>query len=430
MASVSYKIRERKDGSASIYLHFNYGKKKVVRYKMKISISNIKNWNKSNQRIKVNNDDREAVNKNKDLDEFKQYAEELIYQYEQNEIELDSERIKFDLSLFGKVSKRKKDKDKSTSFLKFYKWYVKYYLIHVKPGMSQSYSKESMKPIKTTIAKIEQYESIYGPLEFDDIDLLFHEQFINMLLDDGYSPNYIGNHIKNIKTIMNNAFERKYHKSLDYKTRSFTQPKGESDHIYLTHEEIEKIKNVDLSKQRNSDFLNRVRNLFLISCYSGLRVSDLLNLTADNIKTRKNDSGDEEEYFELKMIKTQSRIVIPIGSKISNVLSKYDNRIPPKVSSQKINKKIKDIAELAEVNDIVKIKSKKGREEVIERKPKHDLITIHTGRRSFCTNAYLDNVPVLAIMQATGHKSEKTFLKYIKASSKDHLNQLSKTGIF
>lgn len=430
MASVSYKIRERKDGSASIYLHFNYGKKKVVRYKMKISISNIKNWNKSNQRIKVNNDDREAVNKNKDLDEFKQYAEELIYHFEQNEIELDSERIKFDLSLFGKVSKPKKEKDKSTSFLKFYKWYVEYYLIHVKPGMKKPYSKESMKPIKTTIAKIEQYEDLYGPLEFDDIDLQFHEQFIDMLLDDDYSPNYIGTQIKNIKTVMNNAFERNYHKSLDYKSRSFTQPKGDTDHIYLTHGDIEKIKNVDLSEQPNPDFLNRVRDFFLICCYSGLRVSDLLNLNEDNIKTRKNDEGEEEEYFELKMIKTQTRIVIPIGDKISKILSSYENRIPDKISSQKLNDKIKYIGKVAKIKDDVTIKRMKGRKEVTETKPKYDLITVHTGRRSFCTNAYLDNVPVLAIMQVTGHKSEKTFLKYIKASSKDHLDQLSKTGIF
>jgi integrase len=430
MASISFKIRELKNGSASIYLHFNYGKKKVVRYKTKLSVNDAKNWNKANQRIKVNNDDRKAINKNKDLDELKQYAEELIYKYEQNEIEIDAERIKFDLSLFKKKSRPKKDETKSTSFLKFYKWYVDYYLIHVKPGMSKPYSKESMKPIKTTLGKIQQYEEIYGPLEFDDIDLKFHEQFIDMLLDDEYSPNYIGNNIKNIKTVMNNAFERKYHNNLVYKSRSFTQPKGESDHIFLTHEEIEKIKNVDLSQQPNSGFLEKVRDFFLICCYSGLRVSDLLNLTIENIKTRINDDGKEEEYFDLKMIKTQTRIVIPIGEKISSVLSKYDNRIPDKVSSQKLNDKIKYIGKVAKIKEKVEIKRKKGREEVIEKKPKHDLITIHTGRRSFCTNAYLDNVPVLAIMQATGHKSEKTFLKYIKASPKDHLNQLSKTGIF
>jgi site-specific recombinase XerD len=430
MASSSLKIREQVNGSATIYLYFNYGKKKVVRYKTKLTVEDAKNWNKTNQRIKVNKNESYAIENNKELDNFNQYVEELIYNYDQNQTELDSDRIKFDLSCYNKKKRVKKKEEKTTSFLKFYKWYVEYYRVHVKPGMSKPYSKDSMKPIKTTIAKIEQYEEIYGPLEFDDIDLEFHDQFIDMLLDDSYSPNYIGNHIKNVKTVMNNALERKYHKSLDYKSRSFTQPKGDSDHIYLKHKEIEKIRNVDLSKQPNSEFLSRVRDFFLISCYSGLRVSDLLNLTAENIETRKNDEGKEEEYISLKMIKTPTRVNIPIGTKITEVMSKYEKRFPDKISSQKLNEKIKYIGKIAKLNDPVKIKFKRGREDVIEEKPRHDLITIHTGRRSFCTNAFLNGVPVLSIMDITGHKSEKTFLKYIKASTRDRLDQLSKTGIF
>lgn len=58
------------------------------------------------------------------------------------------------------------------------------------------------------------------------------------------------------------------------------------------------------------------------------------------------------------------------------------------------------------------------------------MISIHTGRRSFCTNAFLEGIPVLSIMDVTGHKSEKTFLKYIKASTRDRLDQILKTGIF
>ena len=58
-----------------------------------------KNWNKINQRIKVNKIESHAIEKNKRLDKFKQYGEELIYNYYQNQTKLDSDRIKFDLAL-------------------------------------------------------------------------------------------------------------------------------------------------------------------------------------------------------------------------------------------------------------------------------------------------------------------------------------------
>jgi len=58
-----------------------------------------KNWNKINQRIKVNKIESHAIEKNKRLDKFNQYVEELIYNYYQNQTKLDSDRIKFDLAL-------------------------------------------------------------------------------------------------------------------------------------------------------------------------------------------------------------------------------------------------------------------------------------------------------------------------------------------
>ena len=57
--------------------------------------------------------------------------------------------------------------------------------------------------------------------------------------------------------------------------------------------------------------------------------------------------------------------------------------------------------------------------------PKHELIKSHTCRRSFCTNLYLDGVDNTIIMAASGHKSLKQFLHYIKASQSDHIKKIS-----
>lgn len=49
-------------------------------------------------------------------------------------------------------------------------------------------------------------------------------------------------------------------------------------------------------------------------------------------------------------------------------------------------------------------------------RPKYKFISMHTARRSFCTNAYNEGMPPHLIMIISGHKSEKVFYNYIKAT--------------
>ena len=66
----------------------------------------------------------------------------------------------------------------------------------------------------------------------------------------------------------------------------------------------------------------------------------------------------------------------------------------------------------------------KGTLTCAETKPKYDLVTSHTARRSFATNAYLAGLPPISIMKITGHKTESSFMKYIKISEKENAIQL------
>ena len=62
--------------------------------------------------------------------------------------------------------------------------------------------------------------------------------------------------------------------------------------------------------------------------------------------------------------------------------------------------------------------------------PKHNMVTSHTARRSFATNAFLADVPTLAIMKITGHKTESSFMKYIKMSATDNAMKLKTHKFF
>jgi hypothetical protein len=89
-----------------------------------------------------------------------------------------------------------------------------------------------------------------------------------------------------------------------------------------------------------------------------------------------------------------------------------------------MNDYLKEIGEKAKFNSSVEIISTKGGVRNREVFKKYELITVHTARRSFATNAYLHDVPAISIMKITGHRTEKSFLKYIKISQEDNANKL------
>ncbi|GAB6011487.1 site-specific integrase [Viscerimonas tarda] len=65
-----------------------------------------------------------------------------------------------------------------------------------------------------------------------------------------------------------------------------------------------------------------------------------------------------------------------------------------------------------------------------EIKEKWQLITPHTGRRTFSTNAYLAGIPVFRIMLITGHKTEQSFFKYIRIARKENADFLAEHPFF
>ena len=152
--------------------------------------------------------------------------------------------------------------------------------------------------------------------------------------------------------------------------------------------------------------LDRVRDIFLIGCFTGLRFSDFSKLTRDSIKSN---------YIEIIPLKTKgvspNPIAIPLLDVAPNIFKKYSNlvgAILPRVpSNQKMNEYLKEIGELAKINTLVK-NPRYNEDNPGEEKPtvpKYSLITTHTARRSFATNAYLmeGKLKTLDIMRVTGH---------------------------
>ena len=100
------------------------------------------------------------------------------------------------------------------------------------------------------------------------------------------------------------------------------------------------------------------------------------------------------------------------------ILAKYENNLP-KTYEQKLNKYIKEVAKMAEITEPIEVEQMENGRLVKNVVPKNELVKTHTARRSGATNMYLAGIPAISIMKITGHKTEREFMKYIKASEEE-----------
>jgi integrase len=252
--------------------------------------------------------------------------------------------------------------------------------------------------------------------KFEKIDLDFYNDFVNFLKEEKkHSTNTIGKNITNIKLFLNEATERGLNECFFYKSKRFKAVSETVDSIYLNEDEIIKIYKHDFSTKLR---LERVRDLFIIGCYTGLRYSDFSQLTSENIKG---------ELITVKTQKTGEKVVIPLHPTVKELLKKYSETakgLPRPNSNQKMNEYLKEIGREVKIKEpILRTQSKEGLK-VSKNVPKYNLITTHTARRSFATNLYKNGFPSIAIMKITGHKTEKSFMKYIKVSHEENAQRL------
>lgn len=276
-------------------------------------------------------------------------------------------------------------------------------------------SKGTKKQLKQAIRNLQEFKFFSKrSLHFDSIDLDFYDEFVDFLIKKNYGKNTIGTLIKNVKVFMNEAVDRKLTTNLQFKNRRFKTVEEITESIYLTEKELKKIYELELSKNPR---LDKTRDLFIIGCYTGLRFSDLSQLSKSHI-------SKDGVTAKVNTQKTGEVVVIPLKSQVKAILKKYEGTPPEAYSNQKMNDYLKELGEQAEIDDEIMITATKGGVRTSETFKKWQLITTHTARRSFATNAYLMGVPTISIMKITGHRTEKSFLKYIKISQEDNANKL------
>jgi len=283
--------------------------------------------------------------------------------------------------------------------------------------------RNTIKGYTTTLNHLKTFKTQTGyKLSFDKIDMSFYNRFVKYFQDKKHTTNTVGKNVKNVKVFMKEAFKRGLTTNTAFQDEEFKITEENTDQIYLNTNELEKIYNLDLSRNTR---LDRVRDLFIIGCWTGLRFSDLVQLSKENII-----QIDGKDFLKIKTIKTGEQVIIPLHWTIKEILKKYDGNIPRVISNQKMNVYLKELAEKAEITNTERIAKTRGGVRVDTTRKKCELVTVHTARRSFATNIYMADIPTITIMKITGHRTERSFLKYIRITPEENALKLAQHSIW
>lgn len=268
----------------------------------------------------------------------------------------------------------------------------------------------TIKKYRNFRALLAEFESNRrGKIYFDGIDRDLERDLKDFLAKEkGHVNDSVGKTLKVLKVFMGWAVEKGYTENEEF--RKFQVKSSKKDIITLTEEELEAIGNLDLTSEPE---LEGVRDLFLFACYTGQRYGDLQALTLEQITT--DEQGNRTwRLFQEKGDK-EGVVEIPLSGRANEILDKYreqvkreDASLLPRVANQVANRRVKQVCELAGITQKVQKVRYSGKQRKEETKRKCDLITMHTGRRSYITLSIVRGMSAEAIMRITGHQSYQT----------------------
>lgn len=244
-------------------------------------------------------------------------------------------------------------------------------------------------------------------ITFENIDLNFYDKFVRYFIQNKeFKNNTIQSKKKHLSSFLNWAVQRNYHQNNQYK--QFKAKTETVDIVTLTFNELMQLNNLDLEE---NSIQYHIRNLFCLSCYTGARYSDIMNIKFEDIT---------DNTWHLRTKKTNDIIEIPLISSALNIIEKYKkaNQNFPKIDKNKYNLELKNIAKLAGLNEPITIVEYKGAVRHESIKPKYELVTSHMGRRTFVTLSLEKGMRPEIVMKITGHKDYKTFKRYIEITDK------------
>ena len=412
MATINFYLdRARSDGRCPVFMVYQSKGKKWKYYTKEKLLP--KYWDRKKQRAKQISDAPEI---NDVLDFYESKAKRIERQFRMMDEPFTIDDIQ--KSFLGNQGKK-------IDMFEFFEEQVE--------QMKLTKSHFTYKKYKSLLNDLRGYEAYYNTkLGFNDIDDEFLNKLIAFLSGRGNAHNTVQKKIVDIKTLFKKATKAGVNKKLDY--QDFSLSKIKTEKVHLTKEELINIYKLDLAGNKR---LDKVRDIFCFCCFTGLRYSDTQGLRFVSIINRKNTDGKDYKLLNFNVYKTKDILRIPLNKQAIEILDKYreqaviaikaingevekelmDRKILPAISNQKMNDYIKEVGELAKIDNSVSVTTFIGTERHDKTYKKYELLSSHAARRTFTTLSLEMNMPIKQVQEILGHKSIRTTMGY--ASEKE-----------
>ena len=321
--------------------------------------------------------------------------------------------------------------------------FLQNYLSGIKNGSikfkGETYEKNTCKVWSNFLGILKRFYET-NPFTWTDVNKSLTDRFVCFMEDSGYMVKSINKYLICFRAMVGYALEQGMHDNtlaLKAYNKKKVQESDKAKEIYLTEAELQALYEMKLDGLKET-----VRDVFLVGCYTCQRFSDYSRLERENFTT----TAKGTRIVRIVQEKTGNSVVIPIlNDNLLHIAEKYDYEIP-QVNDVVLNRYIKQI--LKELSETVptlarlertvltmKERAKEERGEVSFMrdakgyvvKPRYDLVSSHTARRSGITNLYLTGLfDSFQMMSVSGHKDEKTFNEYIKLSSDEIADAIAK----
>lgn len=418
MAKINFYLRDKNtETDTPILMYVSYNGVRLTKYPTGETIEP-KFWDTTTQRAKQTKKFPTHPEFNSRLSNIGTVAENILRQYMNDNHQQPPTVETYRALLNQSLNKTPKEElVKPLDLFGFMDSYLTEYETRIYEKTGRPITNTTMRVYKQAFRVLKGFkEKEYKTREFSfaQIDNDFYRNFRNYLVTQNFSTNTIGKHIRTLKTFFLEAKERDL--MPNFNPKKFKSLSEVSDAIYLKECELNTLFALDLSQDPR---LEKVRDLFLVGCWTGLRFSDFTRIKKENM---------DGEFIEMETQKTGEVVVIPIHWQVEAILKRYEgktpNSLPKPISNQKMNNYLKELGKIAGFEETVSETITKGGIRQTVNYPKSELITTHTARRSFATNQYLAGCPATSIMKITGHRTEKAFMKYIKITPREHANKL------
>lgn len=456
----NYFLRTKKEkGTASVYLRVQKRNPKLnILVCSKVSVD-IQQWDKVTQDVAKWNDYCKTQDGRKvketldsissaidnlisqgiyDKARIDEVVEDVVFREERERQRIQEEEERQEQERLRQIKEQEEEARKADVIL-----FLENFLEGIKNGRikngAENYTLNTCKVWSNFLGILKRFIQI-SPFTWKDINKALADRFVSFMEKNGYMVTSINKYIICFKAMIQNAMDQELHNNL-IALRAFSKKKiqetDKAKEIYLTKAELQALYEMPLEGLKD-----KVRDVFLVGCYTCQRFSDYARLEQENFTT----TAKGTKVVRIVQEKTGNDVVIPIlNDNLLHIAAKYGYDIP-KINDVILNRYIKQI--LKELSSTVPSLARKERTLLtmkerekekqglvsFERdnkgnviKPRYELVSSHTARRSGITNLYLSgNFDTYQMMSISGHRDEKTFYEYIKLSSDEVADSIAK----